>query len=69
MLWLPFIPAGGPLDYLHNLADYQSDIFPFLSLNAWNLWWLIQIAAVGGFASDQIAVIGPITLRIRRASR
>ena len=63
VLWLPFIPAGGPLDYIHNLAVYQSDIFPFLSLNAWNLWWLIQIAAVGGFASDQVAVIGPITLR------
>ena len=62
-LWLPFIPAGGPLDYIHNLAVYQSDIFPFLSLNAWNPWWLIQIAAVGGFASDQVAVIGPITLR------
>jgi len=63
VLWLPFIPAGGPLDYIHNLAVYQSEIFPFLSLNAWNPWWLIQIAAVGGFASDQVAVIGPITLR------
>jgi Gpi18-like mannosyltransferase len=62
-LWLPFIPAGGPLDYIHNLVVYQSEIFPFLSLNAWNPWWLIQIAAVGGFASDQVAVIGPITLR------
>lgn len=63
VLWLPFIPAGGPFDYLRNLAEYQNEIFPYLSLNAWNIWWLVQIAAVGGFASDQIAVIGPITLR------
>ena len=63
VLWLPFIAAGGPLDYLHNLAEYQNVIFPYLSLNAWNVWWLVQIAAVGGFASDQVAVIGPITLR------
>jgi len=62
-LWLPFIPAGGPLDYLHHLAVYQSEIFPILSLNAWNPWWIIQILAVGGFASDQVAVVGPITLR------
>ena len=24
VLWLPFIPAGGPVGYLGNLADYQS---------------------------------------------
>jgi len=62
-LWLPFIAAGGPLDYLHNLADYQNNVFPILSLNAWNVWWLVQIAAVGGFAGDQIAVLGPLTFR------
>jgi Gpi18-like mannosyltransferase len=62
-LWLPFMAAGGPLDYLHSLADYQNDVFPILSLNAWNVWWLVQIAAVGGFAGDQIAVIGPLTFR------
>ncbi len=64
VLWLPFIPAGGPLNYLHNLAEYQNSIFPYLSLNAWNIWWLMQIAAVGGFAGDQVALIGPITLRL-----
>ncbi len=63
VIWLPFIPAGGPVAYLDNLADYQNTIFPYLSLNAWNMWWLAQIAAVGGFASDQITVIGPITYR------
>jgi len=63
VLWLPFIPAGGPLDYLRSLAEYQNEIFPYLSLHAWNIWWLIQISAVGGFASDQIAILGPLTFR------
>ena len=63
VVWLPFVPAGGPAAYLHSLADYQDNIFPILSLNAWNIWWLTQVAAVGGFAGDQVAVLGPITLR------
>ena len=63
VLWLPFIPAGGPLHYLQNLSEYQNTIFPILSLHAWNIWWLVEVAATGGFAGDQIAVIGPITLR------
>jgi hypothetical protein len=63
VLWLPFIAAGGPLNYLRNLAEYQNDIFPILSLNAWNVWWILQVAAVGGFAPDNTAVLGPITFR------
>ena len=63
VVWLPFIAAGGPLNYLRNLAEYQNSIFPFLSLNAWNPWWLLEFAKAGGFASDQTAVLGPITLR------
>ena len=63
VLWLPFIAAGGPLHYLQNLSEYQNTIFPILSLHAWNIWWLVEVAATGGFAGDQIAVIGPITLR------
>ncbi len=63
VVWLPFIAAGGPLNYLRNLAEYQNSIFPYLSLNAWNPWWLLQIARAGGFASDETAVLGPITLR------
>ena len=63
VLWLPFVPAGGPLRYLQNLAEYQNSIFPYLSLHAWNIWWLVQVLAGGGFVEDQVAVIGPITLR------
>jgi Gpi18-like mannosyltransferase len=63
VLWLPFLAAGGPVAYLRNLAEYQNVIFPILSLNAWNMWWLLEISAAGGFASDQIAILGPITFR------
>ena len=64
VLWLPFIPAGGPADYLTTLAEYQSDIFPILSLRAWNLWWLVQEVAAGGeFVADDVAFLGPLTLR------
>jgi hypothetical protein len=34
-----------------------------LSLHAWNIWWLVQVAGTGGFAGDQAAVIGPLTFR------
>lgn len=64
VLWLPFIPAGGPLGYLGNLASYQNEIFDVLSLRAWNPWWLIQEAAAGGaFIADDVAFLGPLTLR------
>ncbi len=64
VLWLPFIPAGGPAHYVHNLATYQNEIFNVLSLRAWNAWWLLQEAASGGrFVADDTAVIGPFTLR------
>jgi Gpi18-like mannosyltransferase len=64
LTWLPFLAAGGPAHYLHNLDQYQNDIFAVLSLRAWNLWWIVQVAgAGGGFVSDQTAVLGPLTLR------
>ena len=64
VVWLPFVAAGGPADYLSNLAVYQNEIFPILSLQAWNVWWLLQIAAVGAsYTPDDVAVLGPITFR------
>ena len=38
-------------------------IFPILSLQAWNIWWILQVATVGGYTGDQVAVLGPITFR------
>ena len=64
VLWLPFITAGGPMNYLRNLAFYQSDVFGILSLRAWNAWWLLQEAVAGGrFIADDAAILGPLTLR------
>jgi Gpi18-like mannosyltransferase len=64
VLWLPFIAAGGPADYLRNVAQYQGGIFNILSLRAWNLWWLVQEAAAGGaLVADDVAIVGPLTLR------
>lgn len=64
VLWLPFIAANGPLNYFRNVAEYQGDIFNILSLRAWNVWWLVQEAAAGGrFIADDVAILGPLTLR------
>ena len=64
VLWLPFIAADGPTNYIANLGQYQGDIFAFLSLRAWNVWWLVQEAAAGGrFITDSVPFLGPITLR------
>jgi Gpi18-like mannosyltransferase len=65
VLWLPFIAAGGVGGYARNLAEYQGDIFSFLSLRAWNLWWLVQEwLAPGQFVGDQNAALGGLTFRM-----
>ncbi len=64
ILWLPFVAAGGPANYLHNVGTYQADIFNILSIRAWNAWWLVQQSAAGGrFLADNVAVLGPLTPR------
>jgi len=64
LLWLPFVPAGGPLNYLRNIGEYQGEIFNVLSVRAWNSWWLVQEAVAGGaFVRDDSAILGPLTLR------
>ena len=62
--WLPFIAAGGPLRYVHNLGAYQNDIFSVLSLRAWNPWWVIQELGAGGdFVADGTVILGPLSFR------
>ena len=64
ILWLPFVAADGPRHYLQNLAKYSQEIFPILSLRAWNFWWIVQEwLAQGKFVHDQTALIGPLTAR------
>jgi hypothetical protein len=65
VLWLPFLAAGGPLRYITGVGAYQDDVFSVLSLRAWNVWWLVQeVGAGGGFVSDRVGLIGPVTLRV-----
>jgi Gpi18-like mannosyltransferase len=65
VLWLPFLPFGGPVNYLRNLADYQNQTYAVLSLRAWNPWWIFQTMYGGGeFIGDSAAVVGPVTLRL-----
>lgn len=63
--WLPFVASGGLADYLHNVENYQYNLFPFLSVQAWNPWLLFQGAIAGsGFVSDSGAILGPLTPRM-----
>jgi Gpi18-like mannosyltransferase len=62
VLWLPFLAAAGPLQYVENVRWYSSGVFAILSVRAWNPWWLLQeVAADGDFIVDG-AVLGPFTL-------
>jgi Gpi18-like mannosyltransferase len=64
ILWIPFVPAGGPAFYVNSVREYSSGVFAILSLRAWNPWWLLQEAAVhGDFIADDIPFLGPLTLR------
>jgi hypothetical protein len=64
VIWLPFVGAGGPANYLDHVTQFQNGIFALLSLRAWNLWWLVQAGLAGGqFVMDQGAIAGPITGR------
>jgi Gpi18-like mannosyltransferase len=64
VLWIPFLADGGPVGYLDNVRQYSSGVFAILSLRAWNPWWLLQEVAAGGiFIRDDVAFLGPFTLR------
>ncbi len=63
VLWVPFLAADGPRHYLQSLSDYSAT-FAVLSLRAWNPWWILQDAAGGGqLISDNVPIVGPVTLR------
>jgi hypothetical protein len=62
--WLPFLSDGGLAAYLGNLDYYQNGEYPVLSVRAWNPWWLLQTAIAGeDFATDSMAILGPLTPR------
>jgi Gpi18-like mannosyltransferase len=64
LIWLPFLAAGGPANYVTILVHYQTAQFSVLSYGAWNMWWPVQsLGSGGGAASDLQAIWGPITFR------
>ncbi len=65
VLWLPFVPAGGPAAYLASTSAYQGETFAVLSLRAWNPWWILQsaVAGEGAFVVDGTALLGPLSPR------
>jgi Gpi18-like mannosyltransferase len=64
VLWLPFVAAGGPLNYLTGLGRFQDDFYAVLSLKAWNLWWIVQeLIGHGALVADNQPFAGPLTFR------
>lgn len=64
VVWLPFLAADGPVNYVRNVAAYQGERFAVLSIWAWNIWWLVEVLAAGGeFVTDSGPIVGPLTLR------
>ena len=63
ILWLPFLAADGPANYLRNIGFYQEQGQAALSVWAWNIWWLVQELVIGGFAYDGVAIVGPLSVK------
>jgi dolichyl-phosphate-mannose-protein mannosyltransferase len=65
VLWLPFLAAGGPLNYLRGVATYQGESYAVLSMSAWNFWWLVQgVTGHGALVLDAAPLIGGLSGRI-----
>jgi dolichyl-phosphate-mannose-protein mannosyltransferase len=59
-VWLPFIAAGTLSEALTALQQ-TIGLFPILSANAHNLWYLLSLG--NSWTSDAIPIIGPLTAR------
>ena len=65
VLWLPFLGANGPSNYVFYLARYQGEFYNLLSISAWNLWWPVQeIVAGGKFILDSGPLVGGLSFRV-----
>lgn len=65
LLWLPFLAAGGPQNYVYWLGRYQGEFYALLSISAWNLWWPMQeILANGKFILDSAPLAGGVSFRL-----
>lgn len=65
---LPFLLAGNKLSFLiEKTWVISSKLLPYLSVNAFNLWWPIQVMvspAKISYLSENISFLGPITFKI-----
>src|SRR5688500_17839015 len=65
VLWLPFAAFDGPGRYLEELGHIHDERFGFLSMIAWNPWWIVQREVLHvGFQPDQATLVGPLTYRL-----
>ncbi|MEO8273778.1 MAG: hypothetical protein ABI620_06905 [Chloroflexota bacterium] len=65
LLWLPFLAANGPANYVYWLGRYQNEFYAVVSISAWNPWWAMQEVLVGGkFIVDSAALVGPVSFRL-----
>ena len=63
LLWLPFLAANGPANYLAWLGRYQTEYYTVISISAWNPWWVVQeVLTPGDFIFDTTTV-GPLSFR------
>ena len=56
LIILPFV-IQGKTDQVLNLLTVNSDYFPWMSLNAHNLWWIVSKGA-GMTTTDKVTVLG-----------
>jgi hypothetical protein len=65
LLWLPFLAASGPANYVYWLGRYQNEFYSVVSISAWNPWWVMQeVLASGSFIIDSAGFLGPLSFRL-----
>jgi Gpi18-like mannosyltransferase len=68
LLWLPFVTNGGPTQWVGSVQSLQTGSFAIATLNAWNLWGVVQGFVAGDVPTflipDSARIVGPITVRM-----
>jgi dolichyl-phosphate-mannose-protein mannosyltransferase len=63
VLWSPFLIANGPANYVGSVVRLQNGSFASLSIEAWNLWWLVGQTLPPRIVSDVTPLLGPLNAR------
>ncbi len=64
LLWLPFIADGGPAGYIGALSQLPNGAFNVISFQAWNFWWILQLAAGADLVVNSTSIAGPLTFSV-----